>query len=86
MAEPGPQDCGGYLLLTRPECHLCEDFFEALKATFPEVAARVIEADVDSRSDWQTRFGRRVPVLVDAMGAVLAEGVFDPERFAGQLD
>jgi hypothetical protein len=69
-----------YLLLTRPECHLCEEFREALREAQPEVAARTDVVDVDSRDDWRQRFGLRIPVLIDANGAVVSEGVFDPGK------
>ena len=73
-------DIADYTLLTRAGCHLCEEFLETLREHGPEIAALVTIADVDSRSDWQQRFGLRVPVLIDRNGAVLAEGMLDAER------
>lgn len=35
---------------------------------FPDLAARVDEVDVDSREDWQRRYGLKIPVLLDAAG------------------
>jgi hypothetical protein len=71
-----------YTLLSRPDCHLCEEFLAALQEAAPEVAAQTGLADVDSRSDWQERFGLRIPVLIDGNGAVVCEGHFDPEKLA----
>ncbi len=71
-----------YWLLSRPGCHLCEEFLEVFADAFPALAARVRIVDVDEHKTWRERFGRRIPVLVDGSGAVICEGVFDPERFS----
>jgi hypothetical protein len=76
---------GSYTLLSRPDCHLCEEFLAALQEAAPEVAARTTLADVDSRPDWQKRFGLRIPVLIDGNGGVVCEGVFDPQKLADRL-
>ncbi|MEQ1437833.1 glutaredoxin family protein [Fontimonas sp. SYSU GA230001] len=69
-----------YLLLGRDGCHLCESFEEALR-THPATAAwRIEHACVDERAEWRMRFGRRIPVLLDERGEVVAEGHFDPDR------
>jgi len=34
-----------FLLLSRPDCHLCEEFFDELLDAFPEVAARTVLLD-----------------------------------------
>ncbi len=73
------------LLLTRPECGLCEEFLEELAQEFPALAAAVRTADVDSRPDWRERFGRRIPVLLGEDGTVWAEGVMDPAAVAQHL-
>jgi hypothetical protein len=73
-----------YWLLSRPGCHLCEEFMDAMTAAFPALAARVKVVDVDDHKTWRERFGKRIPVLVDDNGAVICEGAFDPERLAGQ--
>jgi hypothetical protein len=71
-----------YTLLSRPECHLCEEFLDALREFAPEVAAATAIENVDSREDWQHRFGPRIPVLIDRNGAVISEGLFDPGKLA----
>ena len=71
-----------FTLLSRPDCHLCESFHDSLRECAPAVAAATAVADVDSREDWQRRFGLRIPVLIDRNGAVICEGVFDPRKLA----
>ena len=68
------------LLLGRPDCHLCEEFAEELRAHDPAIVLE--HADVDSRADWRAAYGRRIPVLLDAAGQVICEGRFDPDRLA----
>ncbi len=70
----------GLLLLGRPECHLCEEFEAALRASLGDVP--LAHACVDERAEWRMRYGRRIPVLLDGDGSVLAEGRFDAEAFA----
>ena len=73
------------LLLTRPDCGLCEEFLEELAHEFPRLAAAVRIADVDSRPDWQALYGRRIPVLLGEDGAVWAEGLLDVAAVALRL-
>ncbi len=65
-------------LLTRPDCHLCEEFVEALRsdALWPTLA--LTEQDVDSRSSWSRRWGLKIPVLLDARGELICWGQYDP--------
>lgn len=74
-------DTPRWLLLSRPQCHLCEDFEAALRAHLGAEPVVLDHADVDSRGEWRMRFGLRIPVLLDASGQVLAEGIFDAEAF-----
>lgn len=72
-----------YLLLGRPDCHLCETFEEALQAHLA-ASGEVVELEhacVDDRGEWRMRYGQRIPVLLDDGGRVLAEGIFDPQAF-----
>ena len=73
------------LLLTRPDCGLCEEFLEELAHEFPRLAALVRTADVDSREDWRGLYGRRIPVLLGEDGAVWAEGRLDVGGVARRL-
>jgi hypothetical protein len=65
-------------LLTRPGCHLCDEFHEALEQACPG-RYEVTRDDVDSRADWRERFGARIPVLLDAEGRELCSVRFDPD-------
>ena len=56
----------GLLLLSRPGCHLCEQMAAELLSAYPALLERLSEADVDSREDWQRRYGLKIPVLLDA--------------------
>ncbi|MFI4982059.1 MAG: glutaredoxin family protein [Nevskiales bacterium] len=73
------------LLLTRPECGLCEEFLEELAHEFPRLAAVVRIAGVDDREDWRALYGRRIPVLLGEDGEVWGEGVLDPATIARRL-
>nr|WP_240954116.1 glutaredoxin family protein [Solimonas marina] len=72
------------MLLSRQDCHLCEEFEAALRE---HVGAEVVlrHADVDSRGEWRMRYGQRIPVLLAADGRVLAEGRFDAVAFERNL-
>jgi hypothetical protein len=68
------------LLLGRPDCHLCETFEQALLESLDPARFVLEHACVDDRGEWRMRYGRRIPVLLDDRGEVLAEGVFDRQR------
>jgi hypothetical protein len=70
-----------FLLLTRPDCHLCEVFEDALRAHLDGRDYQLEQACVDDRGEWRMRFGQRIPVLLDEAGEVRGEGCFDPLRF-----
>lgn len=72
-----------YLLLGRPDCHLCEAFEEALHAHPGAADCRIEHACVDDRAEWRLRFGRRIPVLLNEAGEVVSEGRFDAAAFRG---
>ncbi len=71
-----------FLLLTRPGCHLCEEFEEAFRAHQGQAAYELEMACVDDRGEWRMRFGQRIPVLLDEAGNVRSEGHFDPQAFS----
>jgi hypothetical protein len=73
------------LLLTRPDCPLCEEFLEELGHEFPVLAARVQAEDVDSREDWRSQYGQRIPVLLGEDGSVWCEGHLDVAAVAERL-
>ncbi len=53
-------------LMTRKACCLCEDAERVLHALEQEGLCRVECCDVDLRPAWAARYGRDVPVLLDA--------------------
>lgn len=73
------------LLLSREDCPLCDEFLEELAHEFPQLAAGLQVADVDSREDWRRAYGRRIPVLLDAAGQVWSEGRLDAAAVARRL-
>jgi hypothetical protein len=74
-----------WLLLSRPDCHLCEAFEHALREYVDPSVVTLAHANVDERGEWRMRYGARIPVLLDADGRVLAEGVFDAAVFERNL-
>ena len=76
-----PQNESGHrprlTLLGRPDCHLCEEFEEELRAHPRAQVFEIQRADVDSRADWRDQFGRRIPVLLDQNGELVCEVHFD---------
>lgn len=84
MSAQGP-DSPALRLYSRPGCHLCEALAEqldALRATHPHQLETV---DVDARGEWRLRYGRRIPVLVDAQERLLVEGVCEPQDLVAAL-
>lgn len=71
-----PANRPALLLLTRPDCHLCEEFRSALEAAFPG-RFDVQEACVDDTPAWRERYGMRIPVLLAADGSELCATRFD---------
>ena len=69
-------------LLGRPDCHLCEEFEDELRAHPRTRFFEIQHADVDSRADWRERHGKRIPVLLDEKGRIVCEGHFDPASLA----
>ena len=73
------------LLLSRPECELCEEFEFALMTQFGAADLELERADVDSRPEWRTRYGLKIPVLLTAKGEVLCSTRFDHDAVADFL-
>ena len=73
------------LLLTRPDCELCEEFLAALvqwEAGHELPPLRVL--NVDSDPLLQRRFGLQIPVLL-CDGARVCAGQFEPAELARLL-
>lgn len=72
-------------LLTRPGCHLCEEMKERVEPLVARLGGTLAEVDVDGDPELSERFGREIPVLLDAEGRVVAK-VRDPAaRIAKRL-
>ncbi len=65
------------ILLTRPDCHLCDGIRGPLAALAGQHGLRLDERNVESDPQSEELFGRRIPVLLWA-GTVVAEGRFNP--------
>lgn len=74
------------LLLSRPECGLCEELEAELLAHFGADAFELERADVDGRADWRARYGWKIPVLLSADGELLCSVRLDVEALAGLLE
>ena len=70
----------GPCLLTRPGCHLCDDFLDQWRLAFPGVD--LPRCNVDADPELARRYGIRIPVLLDASGEVVCEAFFDREACA----
>lgn len=62
----------------RDGCHLCEALASLLYRGWPDVTEELCWVNVDSRPDFQERYGARVPVL-EKDGRVLCELESDQE-------
>ena len=51
-------------LITRRDCHLCEDMATVVDQVVTEMPARLEVRDVDGDPDLQNRYGEEVPVLL----------------------
>ena len=73
-----------FTLLTRPGCHLCEDFETEVLATF--VGRLEIEAVlIDHHPVWLAEYGLRIPVLLDARDRVVCEASVDANAIEAAL-
>ncbi|MGM0693586.1 MAG: glutaredoxin family protein [Pseudomonadota bacterium] len=70
-------------LYTTLGCHLCEQL-EALLATLCAEHYRLERVEISEDEGLVTRYGVRIPVLVDEAGQELDRGM-EPERLAGWL-
>ena len=63
-------------LFTRRNCALCDEFVDALEASFPR-QLDITVCDVDACDDWRKQFGNDVPVLTNAEGRLICQHFFD---------
>lgn len=64
------------ILLGRPGCGLCEQWEDLLHERFGG-GFRLDWRDVDRDPAWQRAYGERIPVLLDADGALLCVSQLD---------
>ena len=73
------------VLLTRPECGLCETMLQELQALRKQSALPPIELlDVDSDPQLQQRYGLKIPVLL-LDGSPVCSVRLDPEELLRAL-
>jgi len=66
-------------LYARSYCHLCEEMAQALGPLAVELGFTVVPIDVDSDPALESRYGEKVPVLVDADGEEICHFFLDHE-------
>ncbi len=61
-----------FTLLSRPGCHLCEDFEAEVLAVFGD-RLEVEAVQIDHHPHWLAEYGSRIPVLLDAQARFVCE-------------
>ncbi len=61
-------------LLERAGCHLCDDVAHILMSLSEHLDLQVTGVDIDEDDELVKEYGLRIPVILDADGAVVAEG------------
>lgn len=67
------------ILYSRPECGLCQDLEQELRAFQAELGFAVSVVDIDRDPALVERWGTRVPVLTTADGRLICEYFLDPK-------
>ena len=71
-------------VFSRPGCHLCEELVEALLPLVRDrLAVEVV--DVESRPDWEEKYGLRIPV-VEFAGRFVCQYELDTEAIRRILE
>ena len=73
-----------FTLLTRPGCHLCEDFEAEVLAAFGD-RLEIEAAQVDHHPLWLAEYGLRIPVLLDAQDRFVCEVMADANAIEAAL-
>lgn len=73
-----------FTLLTRPGCHLCEDFEAELAAAFGE-RIELEPVHVDAHPEWLAAYGLSIPVLLTEAGAFVCAVQPDIDAVAALL-
>lgn len=72
-------------LYGRTYCHLCEDMLRALEGLQDELQFTVQVVDVDADDALESRYGERVPVLVDSDGREICHYFLDLTALTDRL-
>lgn len=73
-----------FTLLSRPGCHLCEDFEAEVLAGFGE-RLEIDTVQVDHHPHWQVLYGLKIPVLLDATDRFVCAVVVDADAIEAAL-
>lgn len=73
-----------FTLLTRPDCHLCEEFEASILALFGE-RLEIEPVQVDHHPVWLAEYGLRIPVLLDAQDRFVCEVLVDADAIEAAL-
>ncbi len=68
-----------FSLLSRPDCHLCEELLAALRGLPAAEGVPVDVVDVDADPALRLRYGRKIPVLL-LDGELVCHGRLDVEE------
>lgn len=72
-------------LLSRPGCHLCEELRAAVQPLVERLGGSLETVDVDADPVLAARWGREIPVVLDAGGRVVAKARDSAFRIARRL-
>ena len=72
-------------LYGKPGCCLCDELEDELFVEFGPRAFTLERMDVDSRPEWQQRYGLLIPVLLDERGQVRSQTRLQAELLAPLL-
>jgi hypothetical protein len=74
-----------WLVLSRPECSLCDEMQEELIGLFGDAAAAIRIQDITGDTELESQYGQRIPVLLIEGDFVCAYRL-DMARLRGYLD
>lgn len=72
-----------FIVYSRPGCHLCELLVEALLQRIRGRGSVTIR-NIDTREEWRSRYGLRIPV-VECNGGIVCEATLDPAAIEDAL-
>lgn len=72
-------DPAGFVLFSRPDCHLCDVMLQELAALPAAAGIALTVLDVDLDAGARSRYGHKIPVLLYE-GELVCHGRLDPEE------